>query len=82
MFPPDTTVYDVEDRDGTGVIVTAVSSAPFGDILDFLNHDAVDAGFRVTNGETEEHDAEANWTSGTRRAAGPSASPRSARARP
>jgi len=24
----------------------------------------VDAGFRVTNGETEEHDAEANWTSG------------------
>jgi hypothetical protein len=64
VFPPDTTVYDVEDRDGTGVIVTAVSSTPFGDILDFLNHDAVDAGFRVTNGETEEHDAEANWTSG------------------
>lgn len=64
VFPPDTTVYDVEDRDGTGVIVTGISSAPFADILDFLNHDAVDAGFTVTEGETEEHDAEANWRSG------------------
>ena len=41
----------------------AVSSAPFQDILDYLNHDAVDAGFAVTEGETEEHDAEANWKS-------------------
>ena len=62
-FPPDTTVYDVEDRSGAGVIVTAISSAPFQQILDFLNHDAVDAGFEVTEGETEEHDAEANWKS-------------------
>ena len=37
--------------------------APFKDILDYLNHDAVDAGFAVTEGETEEHDAEANWKS-------------------
>jgi hypothetical protein len=64
VFPPATTVYDVEDREGTGVIVTGISSAPFADILDFLNHDAVDAGFAVTEGETEEHDAEANWKSG------------------
>jgi hypothetical protein len=62
-FPADTTAYDVEDRGDTGVIVTAVSSASFQDILDFLNHDAVDAGFAVTEGETEEHDAEANWKS-------------------
>jgi len=62
-FPPQTTVYDVEDRDATGVIVTGISSAPFKDILDYLNHDAVDAGFAVTEGETEEHDAEANWKS-------------------
>jgi len=62
-FPPQTTVYDVEDRGETGVIVTGVSSAPFKDILDYLNHDAVDAGFAVTEGETEEHDAEANWKS-------------------
>ena len=63
VFPPQTTVYDVEDRGETGVIVTGVSSAPFKDILDYLNHDAVDAGFAVTEGETEEHDAEANWKS-------------------
>ena len=63
-FPPQTTVYNVEDRGETGVIVTGISSLPFKQILDFLNHDAVDAGFEVTSGETEEHDAEANWSSG------------------
>ena len=63
-FPPQTTVYDVEDREGTGVIVTGISSLPFRQILDYLNHDAVDAGFEITEGETEEHDAEANWASG------------------
>ncbi|NYD40047.1 hypothetical protein [Nocardioides panaciterrulae] len=63
-FPPRTTVYDVEDRGSTGVIVTGISSTPFKQILDFLNHDAVDAGFEVTGGETEEHDAEANWSTG------------------
>jgi hypothetical protein len=62
-FPVDTTVYDVEHRGETGVIVTAVSSAPFQTILDFLNHEAVDNGFAVTEGETEEHDAEASWRS-------------------
>ncbi|MFC4785939.1 hypothetical protein ACT8ZV_15785 [Nocardioides sp. MAHUQ-72] len=66
VFPPQTTVYDVEDRGETGIIVTGVSSAPFADILHFLNHDAVDAGFAVTEGETEEHDAEASWKSGDR----------------
>jgi len=63
-FPPQTTVYDVEDREGAGVIVTGVSSLPFQQILDYLNHDAVDAGFEVTEGETEEHDAEASWSTG------------------
>ena len=62
-FPPDTAVYHVEHRGTTGTIVTGVSSAPFGTILDFLNKDAVAAGFTVTEGETEEDDAEANWTS-------------------
>ncbi len=61
VFPPQTTVYNVEDRGEVGVIVTAVSATPFKDILDFLNHDEVDAGFKITSGETEEHDAEANW---------------------
>jgi hypothetical protein len=60
-FPADTTVYDVEDRGDQGTIVTAISTAPFQTILDFLNHDVVAAGFRVESGETEEHDAEAEW---------------------
>ena len=63
VFPPDTTAFGVEDRGDAGTIVTAVSSASFQEILDFLNHDEVDAGFAITEGETEEHDAEANWTS-------------------
>lgn len=63
VFPPQTTVFSVEDRGDTGVIVTAVSATPFSDILDFLNDDEVAAGFAITSGETEEHDAEANWKS-------------------
>ncbi len=62
-FPPETTAYDVEEVAEVGTIVTAVSEAPFDDVLDFLNRDAVDAGFEITEGETEEDDAEANWTS-------------------
>ena len=61
-FPPGSTVYDVEDRGDQGTILTAISTAPFQTILDFLNHDVVDAGFTITSGETEEHDAEAEWT--------------------
>ena len=60
-FPTGTTVYDVDDRGDQGTIVTAISTAPFKTILDFLNHDVVAAGFEVESGETEEHDAEAEW---------------------
>jgi len=60
-FPSGTTVYDVEDRGAQGTIVTAISTAPFTSILGFLNHDVVARGFRVESGETEEHDAEAEW---------------------
>jgi hypothetical protein len=60
-FPEGTTVYDVEDRGDQGTIVTAISTAPFQEILDFLNHDVVAAGFRIESGETEKHDAEAEW---------------------
>jgi hypothetical protein len=60
-FPAGTTVYDVEDRGDQGTIVTAISTAPFQEILDFLNHDVVAAGFTVESGETETHDAEAEW---------------------
>jgi len=60
-FPEGTTVYDVEDRGEQGTIVTAISTAPLKTILDFLNHDVVAQGFHVESGETEAHDAEAEW---------------------
>jgi hypothetical protein len=60
-FPAGTTVYDVEDRGAQGTIVTAISTASFKAILDFLNHDVAGRGFRVESGETEAHDAEAEW---------------------
>ena len=63
-FPPQTTVFGYEDAGEAGVVVTAVSSAPFEDVLAHFNEDAVDAGFEITGGETEEHDAEASWTAG------------------
>lgn len=62
-FPPDTIVYNVEIRADTGVIVTAVSSTPFQEILDFMNGDVVAAGFEIESGETEDNDAEAEWKS-------------------
>ncbi|QWZ10068.1 hypothetical protein KRR39_10220 [Nocardioides panacis] len=54
-------VYKAEDRGAGGTIVSGVSSSSFKDILDFLNHDVVDAGFAIEKGETEDHDAEAEW---------------------
>ncbi len=64
-FPPQTTAFGYEDTGEAGTVVTAVSSAPFPEILDYLNRDAVAAGFEVTGGETEEHDAEATWSAET-----------------
>jgi hypothetical protein len=61
QFPPRTTVFHTEDRGADGTIVTAVSSAPFKDVLGFLNGPVSRAGFKVEKGETEEHDAEAEW---------------------
>ena len=60
-FPAQTTLYNLEDRGSSGTIATAVTALPFKDVLDFLNGDVVDAGYRVESGETEEHDAEAEW---------------------
>ncbi len=61
-FPAKTVVYDAEDRGEQGVILTGITTLPFSDVLDAMNGPAQDAGFKVTNGETEDHDAEANWT--------------------
>ncbi|MEO5652317.1 MAG: hypothetical protein ABIN79_11600 [Marmoricola sp.] len=61
-FPDQTIVYDAEDRGEQGVILTGISKLPFKDVLAALNGPAQDAGFKITEGETEDHDAEANWT--------------------
>ena len=60
-FPEETATYNVEDRGSDGTIVTAVSGSDFADVLSFMNHDVVDAGYRIESGETEDHDAEAEW---------------------
>jgi len=61
-FPAKTVAYSAQDRGREGVVVTGVTSLPFKQVLAALNGPAQDAGYKVTNGETEEHDAEANWT--------------------
>jgi len=60
-FPDQTTLYNLEDRGSSGTIATAVTTLPFKDVLAYLNGDVVDAGYKVESGETEEHDAEAEW---------------------
>jgi hypothetical protein len=61
-FPKRTVVFGAEDRGANGTVVSAVSRIPFAQVLAFLNGPAAEAGFKVTTGETEEHDAEAEWT--------------------
>lgn len=60
-LPSGTVVFHVEDRGEEGVIATGVTATPFDDVLAAMNA-AKRAGFEVTDGETEEDDAEANWT--------------------
>ena len=60
-FPPGTTVFHVEDRGKFGIIATGISTSDLKDVLHFMNTTVVGAGFKTTEGETEEHDAEANW---------------------
>ena len=61
-FPARTTAYNVEDRGSDGTIVTAVTGSAFKDVLAFMNKQVSDAGYQVESGETEKHDAEAEWT--------------------
>lgn len=60
-FPPRTVVFHAEHRKGDATIVTAVSSTGFKDVLAFMNRRVDGAGFATQKGETEEHDAEAEW---------------------
>lgn len=60
-FPEGTVVFNVEDRGKDGIIATAVTDTPFKDVLAAMNASRK-VGFKITSGETEEDDAEANWT--------------------
>jgi|tagenome__1003787_1003787.scaffolds.fasta_scaffold20191654_2 hypothetical protein len=60
-FPSGTVVFNIEDRGADGVIATGVTSTPFDHVLSAMNG-AKKAGYDVTSGETEDDDAEANWT--------------------
>ena len=60
-LPTGTVVFNIEDRHAEGVIATGVTATPFEDVLKDMNA-AKRAGFTVTSGETEDDDAEANWT--------------------
>ena len=62
-FPKGSVVYAVEDRGEAGTIVAAVSPQPMKDVLAFMNGVVQDSGFEVQSGETEDHDAEAEWRS-------------------
>jgi hypothetical protein len=60
-LPDGTVVFHVEDRGEDGVIATGITDTPFDEVLTSMNA-AAKSGFEVTSGETEEDDAEANWT--------------------
>jgi hypothetical protein len=60
-MPTGTVVFSVEDRGADGVVATGVTATPFDEVLRDMNA-AAEAGYKRTSGETEEDDAEANWT--------------------
>jgi hypothetical protein len=60
-LPKGTVLFHVEDRGQDGVIATGVTGIPFDQVLASMNA-AMKLGFKETGGETEDADAEANWT--------------------
>ncbi|MCW2867976.1 MAG: hypothetical protein JWR20_2164 [Marmoricola sp.] len=61
-LPRGAVLVGVQDRGADGVVATAVVKAGLRTVLAHLNGPAQAQGFKVTEGETEEHDAEANWS--------------------
>ena len=60
-LPKGAVVFGVEDRGSDGTIATGIVKAPIKQVLAAMNGAAAE-GFKVTSGETETHDAEANWS--------------------
>jgi hypothetical protein len=61
-LPDGAVLYDVEDRGADGAIGTAVVRSDLRQVLTVFNVEAQAKGYKITEGETEKHDAEANWT--------------------
>ena len=61
-LPAGAVVVAVEQRDGGRTVVTAVVPAAEPDVLADLQAAYPAAGLTLTEGETEEHDAESNFT--------------------
>ena len=61
-LPQGAVVVAVEERDGGRTVVTAVVPAAEPDVLADLQAAYPAAGLTLTEGETEEHDAESNFT--------------------
>jgi hypothetical protein len=61
-MPPNAVLFHVDDRGKDGLVLSAVASAPFKDVLAAMNGGYSANGFKITSGETEKHDGEANWT--------------------
>ncbi len=52
-LPDGAVVYDVEDRAGTGVILTAVSPESLQDVLDALNSAYSSNGYTITGTQVQ-----------------------------
>ena len=61
-LPEGTVVVAIEERDGGRTVLTGVVPAAEPDVLAMLQRDYPAAGLTLTEGETEERDAESNFT--------------------
>ena len=61
-LPDGAKVHATEERSGGRTIVYAVVDSDEKDVLKQLQDAMKGAGFTLTEGEVEEHDAESNWT--------------------
>ncbi|MCM2577214.1 lipoprotein [Streptomyces meridianus] len=61
--PDDAVVTGVESRSDHRLVVDAVTRGGFADTLSFLQKRLPKAGYRLAEGEVEEHDAESDFSS-------------------
>jgi hypothetical protein len=64
-LPAGTVVTSAEDRGSGGLVIEGVTPTAFTDVLHGLQTSLPANGFTPSNGETEPHDAESDWSSAT-----------------